>query len=345
MSARILALATALPGHVMEQVSAKEAARLLFQGRLGDLDRRVSVFDHAGIDRRHSCLPLDEHLRHRGFGERNRLYLEHATGLLAEAAGKALHQAGLAVQDIDGVVTVSSTGIATPSLDAVVGEAIGLRPDVERTPLFGLGCAGGALGLARAAALATARPGARILLLVVELCTLTFRLDDPSLANLVASALFADGAAAAVLSTKGEGPAIVASGEWRWPETLDVMGWRLEDDGLGVLFAVSVPEIARTRMGEAAVTFLARDGMKLHDVDRWICHPGGAKVILALEEALGLADGTLADAREVLRGHGNMSAPTALFVLDLALGDQDWRRGVLTALGPGFTAGFVRIER
>ena len=345
MSVHLLSLATALPVHVMEQAAAKDAARSLFTGRLGDLDRRLSVFDHAGIDRRHSCLPLLAHMQPRGFGERNRLYLQHGLALLVEAARHALARAGLNVEDIDAVVTVSSTGIATPSLDAVVGEAIGLRPDVQRTPLFGLGCAGGALGLARSAALARAQPGSRVLLMVVELCTLTFRLDDPSLANLVASALFADGAAAAVLSTEGTGPIVAASGEWRWPDTLDVMGWNLEDDGLGVLFAVSVPEIARTRMGEAAQRFLSRDRLVTGDIERWVCHPGGAKVIVALEEALQLVPGTLADARDVLRNNGNMSAPTVLFVLDQALREGGWKNAVLTALGPGFSAGFVRIEQ
>jgi len=280
-----------------------------------------------------------------GLCRRNALFLQTALTLLEDATRRALATVGLEAEAIDGVITVCSTGIATPSLDAHLAERIGLRDDVIRTPLFGLGCAGGVLGLARAADLARARPGSSVLLVVVELCSLALRWSDASVANLVACALFGDGAAAAILSTKGEGPLIGATGEQRFPGTLEVMGWRIEDEGLGLLFAPSVPQIARGRLGGALSNFLTRQGLAARAVDRWLCHPGSAKVLAALEQVLPQPAAGLEHARAVLAEFGNMSAPTVLFVLDRALVETGWQRAVLSALGPGFTAAFAVVER
>lgn len=339
------ALALANPPHVLTQAAAKAGARRLFADRLDELDRRLQLFDHCGIERRRIALPVEAYLEPMGFGRRNAIFLDTALDLLEVATSCALEAAALEPGAIDGVVTVCSTGIATPSLDARLAERIGLRDDLMRTPLFGLGCAGGVLGLARAADFARARPGSRVLLLVVELCSLALRWSDASLANLVACALFGDGVAVAVLEAGGVGPRIGPTGEVRFPGTLEVMGWRIEDDGLGVLFAPSVPEIARDRLGPALAAFLARHRLEASDVDRWLCHPGGAKVLAALERALPPPAAGLDHARAVLAEFGNMSAPTVLYVLDRALAEPGWQRGVLTALGPGFTAGFAVIER
>jgi alkylresorcinol/alkylpyrone synthase len=342
---RLCSLATAVPPHRVDQGLARGFAADLFAGAHADLARLLPLFHNAGIEQRHLAMPPAWYRQAHGLAERNRRYLEIAEMLLLEAAEAALARAGLDASEIDAVVTVSSTGIATPSLEARIGDRLGLRGDVERTPLFGLGCAGGVLGLARAGALARARPGARVLLLVVELCSLTLRHGDRSKANLVACALFGDGAAAAVLASEGDGPRLSATGERRWPASLDVMGWTVEDDGLGVLFAVAIPQIVRARMAEATAAFLATAGLGLGDVDRFVCHPGGARVIEALEESLGLGANALADARAVLARYGNMSAPTVLFVLERALADPTWRRGLISALGPGFSVGFGLLER
>jgi alkylresorcinol/alkylpyrone synthase len=341
-AARLIALSTAVPRHVLPQPAVRAAARALFAPAFPDIDRLMPLFDNAGIECRYSCLPIEGHLRPRGFAERNRLAVEEAVALLEVAAVGALERAELQPAQIDAVVTVCSTGIATPSLDAVLAERLGLRPDIERTPLFGLGCAGGVLGLARATALARARPGTRVLLLVVELCTLTLRLNDLSKANLVACALFGDGAAAALLSTEADGPKLGASGEHRFPQSLEVMGWRVEDDGLGVLFSIAVPEVARRALGAPLHAFLEREGLLQGSVDRWICHPGGARVLDGLCEALGAEPSALEDARAVLAAYGNMSSATVLFVLERALAVPAW---LMVALGPGFTAGFQLIER
>lgn len=343
--ARLAGLATVVPAHDLPQQAARAAAAEAFEGSFADLARLLPIFDNSGIERRQSCRPLEWHRRGPGFAERNAAFLESAEELLAEATLRAAAAADLPLAAIDQVVAVCSTGIATPSLDARIAERLGLRADVVRTPIFGLGCGGGVMGLARAAALARAEPGSRVLLLVVELCTLAFRLSDKSKANLVASALFGDGAAAAILSTEGDGPALLASGEHRWSGSLDVMGWTVEDDGLGVLFSVRVPEVVRQGMRAATDEFLAGQGLTLAEIDRLISHPGGAKVVQALEQCLGLDGPALEDTLAVLREHGNMSAASVLFVLERALAAPDWRRGLMTAMGPGFSAGFALLDR
>ncbi|MGH6719409.1 MAG: type III polyketide synthase, partial [Alphaproteobacteria bacterium] len=279
-----------------------------------------------------------------GFAERNDLYLRHAVELAARAADRALGDAGLDYAGIDAIVAVSSSGIATPSLDALVMERRPFRRDVERLPVFGLGCAGGVLGLARAAALSLARPGSRVLLLVVELCGLTFRRADRSKSNLIASALFGDGAAAAIVSTAGGGPRLTAWGEHTWPDSLDIMGWSVADDGFGVLFSRDIPALIRRDFRSVAGNFLARHGLSFELIDVFLCHPGGAKVVDALEHALGLAPDALEDSRAVLAEFGNMSAVTVLFVLARALGRGRAGRLLLSTLGPGFTAAFLVAE-
>lgn len=221
---------------------------------------------------------------------------------------------------------------------------LGFRSDAARVPVFGLGCAGGATGLALAARLAKSEPGAVVLLVCVELCSLAFRLDEPSKADIVATALFGDGAAACVLRAGEAGFAEVAGlGEHTWTDTLDIMGWRIDPEGLGVIFARSIPPFARKKLRPAMDQMLASQGLGVPDIDRFVCHPGGMKVIEALEGALDLGQGALDHERTVLADHGNMSAPTVLFVLDRTRRVGMPRRSVLTALGPGFTASTVTL--
>ncbi len=220
---------------------------------------------------------------------------------------------------------------------------------MQRLPIFGLGCAGGVLGLARAASQAAVAPGKTVLFLVVELCALSFRRDDWSKSNIVATALFGDGAAAALLSTDGEGPAIAAAGEHTWPGSLDVMGWEVADDGLRAIFSRDIPNLVTTQLQGSVSGFLADHGLAIEDIDRFVCHPGGAKVITALEHAFGLGQGALVEARAVLRDYGNMSASTVMFVLDRMLAKARttggrWERALMNALGPGFTAGFLVLD-
>ncbi len=343
--AGLLSLATATAPHEMRQTDVALAAAALFETRFPQFQRMAPVFQTAGIDARQSVMPMEWYLEPRDWPQRTAAYLEGATGLFVRAARAALEEAGLTGAQVDVIVTVSSTGIATPTLEARAMAQMGFRPDAARVPVFGLGCAGGATGLGLAARLAAADPGCVVLFVCVEVCTLAFRMDELSKADIVATALFGDGAAACVLRAGEAGFArVTASGEHTWPDTLDIMGWRVDPQGLGVIFARAIPPFARNHLRPAIDQILARQGLRAEDVDRFICHPGGAKVIEALEGALGVGQGALDHEREVLRAHGNMSAPTVLFVLDRARRAGLPSRSVATALGPGFTASAVTLE-
>ena len=347
---RLAGIATASPPHRFSQAAVREKAREAFGARSDIFKRLEPVYDNAGVQNRYFSRPLDWFLQPRGWTVSNDAYLQVAENLLEQAAREAIGHAGVSPSDIDTIITVSSTGVATPSLEARLFTRLGFRPDVKRLPVFGLGCGGGVLGLGRAAQMAAGAAngadGETVLLLVVELCSLTFRLDDLSKSNLVATALFGDGAAALVLvpSESGTGPAVTAWGEHTWPDTTDVMGWRVEDAGLGVIFQRSIPEIVHTRFRAATDAFLARYGLRVEDIDHFVCHPGGAKVIDALEQALSRPPGSFTATRATLRDHGNMSAASVLFALDGSLREQPRGRMLLTALGPGFSAGFCLLE-
>ncbi|MFO0996767.1 MAG: 3-oxoacyl-[acyl-carrier-protein] synthase III C-terminal domain-containing protein [Alphaproteobacteria bacterium] len=341
---RLVSVATAVPAHVLRQDEVARFAKILFGASdEADIERLLPAFANAGIETRHSCVPLDWYRVPRGWAEKNRLYIENAVQLAADAALDALAQAGLGIEDIDTVVAVSTSGIATPSLDALLVERLRMRRDVERMPIFGLGCAGGVLGLTRAASLARAAPRSKVLFVVVELCGLTFRHADRSKSNVIATVLFGDGAAACVLACDGAGPGILRGGEYTWPDSLDVMGWRVADDGFGVLFSRDIPTLVRRDLRAAADDFLARAGLTVGDLSGLICHPGGAKVLDALEEAFDLAPGSMVDAREVLARYGNMSAATVMFVLARAMERGLDGRYLMSALGPGFTAAFLAL--
>jgi alkylresorcinol/alkylpyrone synthase len=342
----LLSLATASPPFTLLQSDVERVARDLFTDRFPQFDRMAQVFVTAGIRARQVVRPMEWYLQPVGWPERTEAYLEGAVELFMAAASKALNEARLKASEVDVIVTVSSTGIATPSLEARAMAEMGFRPDVARVPVFGLGCAGGVTGLGLAGKLAAATPGAVVLFVAVELCSLAFRLDGLTKADIVATALFGDGAAACVLRTGDGGFAeLAASAERTWPNTLDIMGWRVDPTGLGVVFAQSIPPFARTKMRPAMEAMLRDQHLSMEDIDRFICHPGGVKVIEALEHALGTGQGSLDVEREVLADHGNMSAPTALFVLDRVRRAGLPATSVVSALGPGFTASTVTLKR
>ncbi len=335
-----------MPPFPVTQEGAKATGRALFAGRKALFDRLSGVFDNAGIDERQLVAPLAWYGENHGWGERNRTYLAAADALFLEAARGAIERAGIGADEIDGIVTVSTTGIATPSLDARNAVALGLRPDVSRVPVFGLGCAGGVTGLAAAAKLAAAAPGSRWLFVCVETCSISIRLDSDDPAAIVATALFGDGAAAAVVSTSGTPIArIEGGGERLWPGTLGIMGWRVEDPGLAVVFDRSIPPFLEANLCDGVTAILADLGLAMDDVARLCSHPGGAKVLTAIESALDLRSGSLDVERDVLREHGNMSAPTVMFVLERLLEEGLTGRTLMTALGPGFTLAALSLTR
>ena len=345
-TAALVSLATSVPHHTFLQKDVLAAAWDIFGSRFPDYERFASIFTNTGIVKRHGVKPFDWYLKPRGWPERTDAFLEGAEALFVDVAGKALTGAGLKAADVDTVVTVCSTGIATPSLDARVARRMGFRSEVSRVPVFGLGCAGGASGLSIASRLAQARPGTNVLLVTIELCSLALRLDELTKANIIATSLFGDGAAAIVLRA-GDGGAtrIEHTGEHLWPDTLDVMGWSVDPLGFGVILRRTFPEFVTTELKPALTRILTRMQLSLADIGKFICHPGGAKVINAIETALALDQGTLEHERQVIADYGNMSAPTVLFILERALAKGLPARSLLTALGPGFTASCVSVQQ
>jgi alkylresorcinol/alkylpyrone synthase len=334
----LLSLATAVPPHVVSQTDAKAAAREAFGGKKALFDRLSGVFDNAGIAKRHIVAPLDWYMGDHGWHDRNNVYLDASEQLFVDAATASIEKAGLTPDQIDGVVTISTTGIATPSLDARAAARVGFRDDVRRVPVFGLGCAGGVSGLATAARLASAEPGSKWLMVTVETCSISIRLDSDDPAAVVATALFGDGAAAAVVTSGEHSLArIGGSAEKLWPDTLRIMGWDVEDPGLSVVFDRAIPPFIERELATAVASMLTKLGTDRESIDRFCCHPGGVKVIDAIETALDLPQGELNIEREVLNDYGNMSAPTVLFVLQRLIERGLPKRVMMTAFGPGFT--------
>jgi alkylresorcinol/alkylpyrone synthase len=343
---KLVSVATAVPPYCIQQRDAAAAAHRGFASRYADFERLARVFESSGILRRYAVRPLDWYFEKLGWPERSAAYLDGAVELFVDAATRALNAAGVAADEVDTVVTVSSTGIATPSLEARASGRMGFREDIERVPVFGLGCAGGVSGLSIGSRLARSRPGSVVLVVAIELCTLAFRLDELTKANIVATALFGDGAGACVLRQGESGIADVEmSGEHMWPDTLDIMGWSVDPQGFGVIFDRAIPPFAEERMAPAVAGILGRAGLGLADIDRFACHPGGTKVVDALERALSLGAGSLDIERAILAEYGNMSAPTAFFVLERLMRAGLPARTLLTAMGPGFTASCVSLKR
>lgn len=344
MTVSLLGLGCVVPPHELPQSLAEDTARALLGPLYPDFERIAPSFHNSGVETRYCVVPVHWFDHSRTWQDRTTAYLDGATALFRRAARAALDAAGLRADQIDTVVTVSTTGIATPSLDARAHAEMGFRADIQRVPVFGLGCAGGVSGLALARQLALAAPGARVLMVAVETCSLSFRTDRMQKADIIATVLFGDGAAAAVLSTDGDGPQIGAGQQVLWPDTLQIMGWDVDDTGLGVVFDRSIPGFVTDHFAHAAGQALAAADLRSEQIDRFVCHPGGAKVVTAIEGALTLPEGSLDAERDTLRDYGNMSAPTVLFVLERVLASGAGGQMMLAALGPGFTASFLPVR-
>lgn len=342
----LLSLATAVPKHVLRQSDVARTVQQFFPEVFTGSGTMAGIFAGTGIRQRYAARPLEWYLEPRGWPERMAAYKDVGGDLFVEVANKALAAAGCSAGDVDTIVFVSTTGIATPSLDAVVHSRMGFRADVERVPVFGLGCAGGVSGLAIASRLAQARPGSTVLMVTVELTSLAFRLDRADKAHLISTALFGDGAAACVLRTGERGLGIVeGSGSHLWPASLHIMGWNIDPVGFGVILDPNVPSFAATRLRPAVAGILDRMGLIPEDIGRYICHPGGTKVVAAIERAFGLNQGSLDHERDVLAEFGNMSAPTVLFILDRVIAEGLPERAALVTMGPGFTASCVSLAQ
>jgi alkylresorcinol/alkylpyrone synthase len=347
LDVEIAAVATAVPAHAITQEEMERRAREAYP----QFARIEGLYANTGVETRYFCQPKEWYLAPRTWEERTAAFQRHALDLLERVAREAVARAGLRLDEIDAVVTNTITGLAVPSLDALLMNRMGFAPHAERLPIFGLGCGGGVGGLARASRLAQTLPGGNVLFLTIDLCSLCLRINDAAIAMYVAAALFADGAAAVVLrntqrSTGGIRPLgrIVATGEHFWPETEHIMGWDIKNDGFGIVLSPQLPALLRDNLGAAIDGFLARNGLTRDDLDGFLFHPGGGKIIDVAERVLGLAADALEPSRRILRDYGNMSSATALFVLEEALASGRRGRHLLAAFGPGFSAYFAVID-
>jgi alkylresorcinol/alkylpyrone synthase len=351
---KIQAVGTALPSYRVTRAESK-AFMLNLYGEVYSKgqDRLLDIVDHTDIDSRYFCVPAEWFASPHSFEEKNNLYIEEGLKLSGHAIEHALQEAGVECSDVDCILFVSSTGLSTPTMDARLIHRLPFRKDVRRLPIWGVGCAGGAASLAWAMELAKAQPTYKILIVVLELCGLTFVRNDRSKAAMISSALFADGAAA-VLVTGDEvmlphstsRPRLVDSVTETMPDSLDVMGWQFGDYGFKVLLSRNVPEIVQTFLKDVICKFLQKKNLSLRDIKHFIVHPGGRKVLEAYE-AIGVSSSQLEHARIVLRQCGNMSAATVLFILKRhldAFPDEKNAFGLVTALGPGFSAELVLLH-
>lgn len=341
---RLVDVVLAPPPHVVGQDEAADFARARFGRAIPHLDRLMPLFANTGITSRRLCRPRSWYDEPHDLAEKNAAYIEGATELCAAAGRELLERRGLSPEDIDRVYYVNSTGLATPSIDARLINVLGLNRRARRTPVWGLGCAGGVAGLAMAASDLAGRPRSRALVFVAEMCTLTFLEDDYSKSNLVATALFGDGVAAALLAgdeTPDAGYPVLGTRSMLFPDSLDVMGWSVVSRGLQVVFDQRIPAIIRAHAADELDALLDARGLGRTDVDEFLYHPGGPKVLQAYAEAYGIDASRFHWSRDVFRDFGNMSSATVLYVLARYLAAHPPGRGghaVVSALGPGFSS-------
>lgn len=352
---RIVATGTALPPHRYPQRTLTDAFAQIVLG--DDADRRVldRLHEATGVEFRHLALPLEAYARIDGFGASNDAFIEVGTDLGERAVRSALTVAGLEPGDVDVIISTSVTGVAAPSLDARLVPRLGLRPDVKRVPIFGLGCVAGAAGIARMHDMVAGDPDAVAVLLSVELCSLTIQRDDASMANLVGSGLFGDGAAAVVVVGERRAaamglpstPEVLATRSQLYPGTDRVMGWDIGGSGFRIVLSASVAEVVEEHLGHDVTAFLGDHHLTIDDIDTWVAHPGGPKVLHAMTRTLGLPPVALERTWHSLARVGNLSSASVLHVLADTLDAPPppaGSHGLLLAMGPGFCSELVLLR-
>jgi alkylresorcinol/alkylpyrone synthase len=348
---RILSVATKFPDYRYSQQAITDALVAYWQAELGAQAALLERFHaRACVNWRHLAFPIERYLQFDTWGKANRAWFEVAEELGARGIESALARASLTPGDVDALFVVSVTGIASPSLDARLINRLGLRPDLKRTPIFGLGCVAGAVGLSRAADYVLGYPRQVAVLLAVEICSLTMRRDDLSIPNLIATGLFADGAAAAVVGGEqvySDGPKILDHRSVFYPKTEDIMGWDISEDGFGIVLSAKLPALIKEHLGQDLDSFLAANGLGRRDIGSWVIHPGGPKVLEAVEIALGLEERELQLSWESLQRNGNLSSASVLCVLEDTMMQHRppaGTMGVLAAMGPGFSSEFLLVR-
>jgi len=353
---QILSVGTALPPHYYDQEELLAAFTRAWTTEHHNPSRVEQLHRAVMVGGRHLALPMEAYEALEGFGEANDAYIEVGTDLGEQALRAGLSAAGLEPSDVDAIFFTSVTGIAVPSLDARLINRLGLRSDVKRTPIFGLGCVAGAAGTARMYDYLRAWPDQVAVLLSVELCSLTLQRGDLSVPNLIASGLFGDGAAAVVaagsqraprLQSTGRGPRVLATKSRFYPGTEQVMGWKIGDSGFQVVLSADVPKMVEEFIRDDVDAFLANHGLSRGDIGSWVCHTGGPKVLAAFEASLELPEGVLAATWKSLREIGNLSSASVLFVIEDTMGTcrpTPGTKGLMLAMGPGFCSELVLLE-
>ena len=339
-SIRIRGIGSAVPEHVCDQAYVRRVVENLFSERVENLDRLLKVFDHLHIEQRYFARDPDWFRKDRGFGEANDLFIETAKKLSMSAAHEAIANAEVAVEDFGGIVVASTTGVMTPSLEAHLLQELEMPLHAVRIPLFGLGCAGGVAGLARAAELSDCQDGAPVLFVAVEICSATFQRNDLSKSNLIGTSIFGDGAAALVVGRAERGLEVIGSYHRLFPKTYDIMGWDFIDSGMKVRFSRDIPNFVRKQLPMVLEEACASWGVSIGEILSYITHPGGAKVLDAFAQVIGQERSKLAASHEILRRYGNMSSASILFVLQHMLNNWELEPGyaLMSALGPGFSS-------
>src|SRR5215471_5488507 len=345
----IAATATALPPHLITREDVK-----YYMGRVFDIPERrleamMCIVDNAQVHQRHSIFPIDYTIEPRALAKTNNEYIEHSVKLGREAAEKCLERAGLKPEDIDMIITVSCTGFMIPSLDAHLINLMGFRSNVRRMPFTELGCAAGAMALGRATDFLKAHSSGNVLIIAVELPSLTFQRKDISQANLISSILFGDGAAAVLVTSapRARRPRILVSETYTFPNSLDAMGFDLRDSGFHILLSKDVPELIGGQIRDLVDGFLERHGRLREDIKGWILHPGGARLLGNIEVELGLTKCQTQPSWDILSNVGNLSSATILFILQEWLEKRPLKPGdyaFAAAFGPGFSAEFLLLQ-
>jgi alkylresorcinol/alkylpyrone synthase len=344
---RIAAVQATLPPHYASQEDLIAAFRDYWSGQHFNIDRLADLHRSVQVGGRYLARPLADYPGLDTFAKRNDAWLAAAVDIGERACLGALAQAGLTPRDIDHIFFVTTTGIATPSIEARLANRLGFRRDIKRSPLFGLGCAGGAAGLARTADYLRGAPEKNALLLSIELCSLTLQREDLSVSNIIASGLFGDGAAAAVLSSASAGPQIIDTRCVFYPDTERALGWDIVDSGFKIVLSSKVPALVQGSLGADMASFLAPHRLKTSDIAHWLIHPGGPKVLDAFAQALALPEGALARSWHSLKEAGNLSSAAVLFILSDLLAAKTAKPGdygVLAAMGPGFSTELVLLQ-
>jgi alkylresorcinol/alkylpyrone synthase len=347
---KIAAVGRALPPHYYDQDALLLGLRHRWSDRLFNTERLERLHRHALVGGRHLALPIDDYAGLTTWGKANDAWIRVAQEVGAAAVTDALARAGLPAAAVDALIFVTVTGVATPSIDARLVNRLALPPRVKRMPIFGLGCVAGAAGIARAADYVRAYPDEVAVLLSVELCSLTLQPQDLSIPNLIATGLFGDGAAAVVVVGErrlAAGPRIVASRSVFYPDSERVMGWDISEAGFRIVLSADVPQVVRDHLCRDVDDFLAEHGLDRSAIASWVCHPGGPKVLEAMEEALELPPEALAVTWKSLREVGNLSSTSVLLVLGDTLESRrpppdSW--GLLLAMGPGFCSELVLLR-